>query len=176
MKLWGRAGAFIAEKKGSVSFSALPAASAALNVCTGSEWYQFPSHFFLPASARVQYVQDGFGGILPQHFSEINGTFAEPAQEFNDRNREVTTRYVNLAQCDYLVILIDANKPAQESTLRQQLLQDGGIDNTRFRQVASEKVISAEFSVSALFRAFYIPGLSTSRVKFQEYVLFEQVK
>lgn len=175
MKLWSRAGALIAENHRRGHFSTLFDARP-VNVCTGSEWYQFPSHFFLPAAARVQYVQDGFGGILPQHFSEINGTFAVPAQEFNDRNREVTARYVDLAQCDYLVVLIDANKPAQESALRRQLLLDGDVGDARFHRIAAEKVISSEFSASALFRAFYIPGLSASRVKFQEYVLFEQVK
>jgi hypothetical protein len=50
------------------------------------------------------------------------------------------------------------------------------VDDVTFRKVAAERVISAEFSASALFRAFYTPGLSASRVKFQEYALFEQVK
>jgi len=148
---------------------------ALLNVCTGSEWYQFPSHFFLPDCARLQYVRDGFGGELPQHFGAVNGTAAEPLQVFNDLNEEVLERYVSLSQCDYIVLLVDNNHPQQETPLRHALLNNEMIDGQRFNRVTSEKVISSAHSPSALLRAFFIPFLSSRSNKQQDYVLFEKL-
>eukprot|EP01038_Epipyxis_sp_PR26KG_P009196 gene9196-12404_t len=67
-----------------------------VRVCTGHEWYQFPSHFFLPFHSELHFIQDGFTGILPQHFSKINGTFSIPSQPFNNLNQEEKSRYVDL--------------------------------------------------------------------------------
>jgi hypothetical protein len=44
-------------------------------ICMGGEWYTFPSHFFLPNNARIEYVYDNFHGELPQHFNSILGTY-----------------------------------------------------------------------------------------------------
>ena len=97
-----------------------------ITVCTGSEWYQFPSNFFLPAHAHIQYIEDGFRGILPQHFAAANGTSAAPEQPFNDRNREEPSRYVELFECDYLVALVDFNRPMQlQNPLRRMLMASG---------------------------------------------------
>ena len=145
-----------------------------LEVCTGSEWYQFPSHFFLPASARLQYLRDGFTGILPQHFASESGTSAVPLQAFNDLNREEPARYLDLAQCDYLVVLIDRNKPGQETELRAQLLREEGKEDAMFRQVASAQVISPDYSLSSLHRAYYIPHQTPKSVRFQDYILYER--
>lgn len=159
-------------------------------MCTGSEWYLFPSHFFLPASAQLAYVEDGFGGILPQPFATINGTFAEPLQPFNDGNREEVSRYVPVSSCDYLVLLVDRNK--EESALgplrrelvkqqqqRQQEEPDSSGDSSalgaQFAAVAARDVISPEFSLSSLGRAFYIPGLTERTVKFKQYILFQRL-
>lgn len=171
MKLWSVAGKHITTMQSTQSRHSQDPA----RVCTGSEWYQFPSHFFLPAGARLDYLSDGFGGVLPQHFAPLNGTFASPLQEFNDQNKEVTERYVPLAQCDYVILLIDDNKPVQDSLLRAQLREEHDINHTKFRRVTSERVISAAYSPSALLRAYFIPGKSPKSVKFQEYTLFERV-
>lgn len=156
-------------------------------MCTGGEWYQFPSHFFLPAGARVQYIRDGFGGILPQHFATVNGTAGEPLQAFNDRNAEVTSRYVAPSDCDYLVLLVDTAQheggQGQGNDLRARLRQgtelaeEAELEGQRFRRVLSEKVISsAASSGSGLYRAFYVPFRSSHAVRMQDYVLYEQVK
>jgi len=168
MRLWEAAGVHIGQR------SAGAAQIPAVQVCTGSEWYQFPSHFFLPASTQLQYVRDGFTGILPQHFAAERGTAAEPLQAFNDLNREEPARYVHLSQCDYLVVLVDRNKAAQESELRAQLVRKEGSPDAMFRQVASEPVISPEFSPSSILRAYYVPMLTTNSVKFKDYVLYER--
>ena len=86
------------------------------SVCTGSEWYQFPSHFFLPPSAKLAFIDDDFKGILPQHFPNLNesfglyhhmGTSSTPALPVNNLNKEEVSRYVPLSQCDYLVTTFD---------------------------------------------------------------------
>lgn len=170
-----------------------------ISVCTGGEWYQFPSHFHLPSRARLQFISDGFGGILPQHFAEINGTWVDPPQEFNDRNTEVRERYIPLEHCDYLVLLIDRNKVQEDSLLRRQLsvasevgsvaivvsrpqdiseshsaLEAESSHRNTFRVIAQESVVAPEHSTSALYRAFYVPFKSATAVKFKDYVFFER--
>lgn len=160
-----------------------------VNICTGSEWYLFPSHFFLPGNAHLQYIEDGFKGVLPQHFASVNGTSAEPVQPFNDRNQEERSRYVTAEACDYIILLVDHNKPRedQEGALRVQLA--GFNDDAMSQQVvwfmsqqsqkyviaAEERVISPEYSTSSLARAYYLPGYSDKRVKFKSYYLLKRV-
>lgn len=172
MKLWETAGAHVAQRQQAADTTQ----SRAVQLCTGSEWYQFPSHFFLPTSARLQYVRDGFTGILPQHFAAESGTAAEPLQAVNDLNREEPARYVALSQCDYLVVLVDRNKAVQDSELRAQLVREEGSSDAQFRRVASEPVVSPEFSMSSILRAYYVPKLTANSVKFKDYVLYEKNK
>ena len=87
-------------------------------VCIGGEWYTFPTHFFLPKNSRLEYIRGNFHGQLPQHFPALHGTSGPPLQNFNDRNAEEQSRYVNLTSCDYLVASMDgrsdkttSNKP-----------------------------------------------------------------
>lgn len=177
MKLWETASAHIASRHHpQLATTTSPTSSEPrkLDVCTGSEWYQFPSHFFLPEEARLQYLRDGFTGILPQHFASEQGTSAVPLQAFNDLNREEPARYVDLAQCDFLVVLIDRNKSVQETELRAQLLREEGLPTALFRRVASEPVISPDYSPSSLHRAYYIPYQTPKRVRFQDYILYER--
>mmetsp|Transcript_2333 Transcript_2333/g.3677 ORF Transcript_2333/g.3677 Transcript_2333/m.3677 type:complete len:612 (-) Transcript_2333:129-1964(-) len=179
MQLWEKAGTYIRHR---TPICDAPEADF-VSVCTGSEWYQFPSHFHLPECARLQFIDDGFTGILPQHFAPVNGTFIEPLQPFNDKNREETSRYMDIHQCDYLVLLIDTNKPIpdQDDTRRLLLLHDlpSRLHSTPpsaledFDKVLSEKVISPEYSPSSLLRAFYIPLLTTKSVKFKQYTLYQ---
>ena len=76
-------------------------------MCTGAEWYSFPSHFFLPEHVRLAYVRDSFHGQLPQYFASVDGTSATTHDTpFNDRNQEELRRYVPLSQCDYLVAVM----------------------------------------------------------------------
>jgi alpha-1,2-mannosyltransferase len=127
----------------------------------------------------LQFVKDGFTGILPQHFAPQDGTSAEPLQPFNDLNREETSRYVELGQCDYLVVLLDRNQPVQENVLRANLLHS---EETReslpatasFRAVISEPVISPNFSPHSLYRAYYVPFKTPESVKFKDYILYKR--
>lgn len=74
-----------------------------VTVCIGGDWYTFPSHFFLPPNARLQYVRGNFHGQLPQHYRSFQGTSSTPIFNFNDKNEEEESRYVAFSTCDYLV-------------------------------------------------------------------------
>lgn len=153
-------------------------------MCTGFEWYLFPNHFFLPRNAKLQFIADKFGGVLPQHFASIGGTYSEPLQPFNDLNREETSRYVDLSLCDYLVLSLDENKNyGDDDTMRRYLSRiahcssGANIDScdaneeyngSSFSVVHNTNVLSAEFS-SPLARAYWIPAKS---IQSKKYYLF----
>lgn len=171
-----------------------------VRVCTGGDWYLFPSHFFLPANARLEFVEDNFHGLLPQYFSTENGTSSPTGDYFNDRNREDRRRYVELDTCDYVVTHIrgdgsgnaeTSNDSADVSPLVAALLmrsrdhshipsdsatekQDFNGDLKTFRNVMSRPVIDADQSLSALARAFYIPFVSARKNVFRSYTVFSR--
>lgn len=64
-------------------------------LCVGSEWHRFPSSFFIPDYvAQVQWIDDGFRGLLPFPFnSTLGGTSAAPAY-FNNKNKASDGQYV----------------------------------------------------------------------------------
>ena len=149
-------------------------------VCTGGEWYQFPSHFFLPQNARVEFVNDTFHAQLPQHFSSIHGTFCEPLQPFNDRNLEEPLRYVSLSACDYVVAVVDTTidyehdeDVATRMPLVSRLLKS---EAPLFTKMFDKKVLNPKHSPSALARAFFIPALSNKKNTFNLYSFFERLK
>jgi len=161
MRLWKNAGNYIDK---------ITASGPTVSICTGSEWFTFPSHFFLPEGATLQFIEDGFTGILPQHFT--NAT--EPRLPFNDQNREERSRYLSLSECDYIVLLVDQNTPLQGS-LRRQLLESDLRDGP-FRRVMAERVISPEYSANPFLRAYYIPHFTAASVQFRDYALYESTK
>ena len=163
------------------------------SVCIGNEWYSFPSHFFLPENGRLEYIDDGFKGILPQHYSSINGTWGKPIQPFNDRNKEEVSRYIELSKCNYLVITIDELKEYDQMNDNRRYLLSQHLkkvnnhyklkfDNismngdSMFTIISSRNVLSSEFSHSSLARAYLIPfGFSEKRVKFKSYILLKKI-
>ena len=160
------------------------AAAATMNICIGREWYLFPSHYFLPDAARLQFVRDNFTGILPQYYPDDgirNGTYATPLQPFNDRNREEASRYVPLTSCQYLVIAVDGNEPiALQDDVRRAILSAGSgspsiqhsSHRVNFQKLAEQWVLSTEHSLVPTARAFFIPQLSSRTVKFKSFGLY----
>ena len=61
-------------KKIPVSSSSSSSSVSVVNklVCTGAEWYSFPSHFFIPSNVQLAFVRDSFHGQLPQPFSPFS--------------------------------------------------------------------------------------------------------
>ncbi|KAJ2253836.1 hypothetical protein GGI13_002482 [Coemansia sp. RSA 455] len=96
------------------AFRQLPAAYMSERVvCMGSDWYRFPSSFWLPHNYRLQFVESAFDGHLPGDFtpSWISGsTRASTAMrrdDFNSMNRwepaHATLSNMTTEVCDYIV-------------------------------------------------------------------------
>ena len=78
---------------------------AGLTVCVGSDWYQYPSSFFLPSPQyRVAWLDDGFEGLLPRPFDpSLGGTTSAP-HYFNSKNKVSHDQFVSAAlACQYVV-------------------------------------------------------------------------
>lgn len=90
----------------------------------GAEWHRFPSHFlFNDDRTRLQYIRDGFFGILPQPFG--NTTFDPPLLKVNDKNREEFDRYIPLAECDYVLLTVDGMDKRTEEIIGRRICTDG---------------------------------------------------
>ena len=74
-------------------------------VCAGTDWYRFPSSFFLPGPGyRLQFVRSDFDGLLPRLFSEKEGGTRLAPAEFNDENRlEEANFWDDAGWCDFFV-------------------------------------------------------------------------
>ena len=83
-------------------------------VCSGNDWYTFPSHFFLPNHVRYGFYRQEFGGQLPQYYTtpiemgknqgrrRILGT-RMGIDNFNSLNQEEMSRYRNPKDCQWTV-------------------------------------------------------------------------
>jgi len=150
-----------------------------INICTGGEWYYFPSHFFLPTHVQLHFIYDNFHGQLPQYFAIKNGTFSEPLQPFNDKNKEEKSRYIETNECNYIIAsipdyttyeiekLIDSFRNVEKLIIRE---------NKDWNLVSKNAVIDPIKSTSSFARAFFIPGLSNSKNKFKNYAIYKNIK
>ena len=138
-----------------------------INVCMGGDWYTFPSHFFLPSHARLQFVEDNFRGQLPFHFAPNEGTSSPPLRPFNDLNLEEPSHYVDLPVCHYLVVKLPSTG-ILESDMKAKLVG--------YAAQVSTKVLDAANS-SPLSRAFSFPhhwiGANNN---FNDVVLYRRIK
>ncbi|AET40839.1 dolichyl-P-Man:Man(6)GlcNAc(2)-PP-dolichol alpha-1,2-mannosyltransferase Ecym_6468 [Eremothecium cymbalariae DBVPG len=83
-----------------------------INVCTGREWYHYPSSFFLPDNHRLRFVSSGFDGLLPGDFLE--GSIFEAVSNLplgmNNQNKFDEGKLVSIDSCHYYVdVLIPSN-------------------------------------------------------------------
>ncbi|KAL3158672.1 hypothetical protein ABBQ32_011414 [Trebouxia sp. C0010 RCD-2024] len=129
-----------------------------VSVCVGDEWYRYPSSFFLPGPAyRLQFVKSGFDGMLPLPFDASQGGTAAAPYQLNNKNLAHPDTYWNdTSDCHYMVALQDTNSaPA---------------DSGAWRVIARERLVEASKSPS-VWRALYIPVLSTRHVHWAHHVL-----
>ncbi|KAI0207455.1 Alpha-1,2-mannosyltransferase ALG9 [Lamellibrachia satsuma] len=135
-----------------------------VNVCVGKEWYRFPSHFFLPNKWHLKFIKSDFHGQLPKPYeSGANATCIIPSH-MNDLNREETSRYISLSQCQYLVdvdLLSDSpHEPCYSENKRD------------WKVVTSAKFLDSSRS-HRFFRAFYIPFLTSKHCTYVNYNLLK---
>lgn len=80
--------------------------SATINVCTGREWYHFPTSFFLPKNFRLRFVKSSFDGLLPGDFREgvpiQHATSCIPIG-MNAKNQFSSDKVVEFEACDLLI-------------------------------------------------------------------------
>lgn len=131
-----------------------------LNICVGKEWYRFPSHFFLPERCQLKFIKSEFKGQLPREFSRGPNATREVPPNMNDLNLEETDRYVNPSSCQYLVDLDNGRSSEFEPNYSQQ--------KQHWKVIISEKFIDASSS-DRLFRAFYVPFVTSKHVKYGDY-------
>lgn len=141
-----------------------------INVCVEKEWYRFPSSFFIPENLdettkkqtwRMKFVESPFKGQLPGNFNENlslpeSTRFADPL--FNDDNKEVRERYINIKKCDFF---IDTDTMHDEVTNE---LKIGGV-KTKWRTVAKLPFIDMGAKSNRFLRAFYVPYLYETEVR-----------
>ncbi len=132
-------------------------------VCTGGEWYRYPSSYHLPDVSRLAFLKSSFGGQLPQQFSKYGSkeeSLLIQSGHFNDMNQEETDRYVDISQCSYVIGLLD------DSDLSNYMK----IDDRQWTEIATYKFLDAD-KTSLLHRVLYLPF--KRKATYQSYVLFK---
>ncbi|CAI5502779.1 unnamed protein product [Closterium sp. Naga37s-1] len=148
-----------------------------VTVCYGMEWHRFPTSFLLPSPLhRAAFIDDGFKGLLPIPFDpEQGGTESAPSY-FNDRNQATPEQFLDESLCDYLVEL-DNSRHVSMTGERGSILEGAdalrGHDEDEWEVLASLPFVDAQRS-PALYRAFFIPGLSERLVKYGSYALLRR--
>lgn len=143
-----------------------------VNVCTGKEWYRFPSSFFLPNNDwHLRFLRSEFKGQLPAPYPLDQPGGAENAtkvrsRHFNDQNREEPSLYfTDVKKCDYIIDRV---------TDRATILEPDFVQTYPdvFEEEASFEFLDSEAS-DRIYRAFYVPFLSSQNIKFTKYVLLK---
>jgi hypothetical protein len=160
MKVWSDAGIYINHYQ----------PNEPTTICVGSEWYQFPSHFFLPQNTTIEYVDDGFKGILPQHYSSLDGTKVEPLQPFNNMNREEPSRYVDFSHCHYYI----GTRPPQYMESLQLSGQPKETCSLSLQQVYKQPIVTGAVGAAwALGKAYVLPFQPEGTLLFQNYTFYK---
>lgn len=134
-------------------------------VCIGSEWHRFPSSFFLPSPMHnVQWLDDGFKGLLPMPFNiSVGGTAATPPY-FNKFNKASVNQFItNEDACDFLV----------ELDLHRKGVHLRGSNRTLWEVIVELPFLDNERS-PAIQRAFFIPWSWQSSNSFGIYRLLRK--
>jgi len=135
-------------------------------VCVGSEWYEFPSSFFVPQNCEMNFVKSDFDGVLPAQFDSALGGTRYGASYLNDRNEAHDLQFMSdESKCTYLVSL----KYDGELLPKKQ---DERLWVENKWETARELPYVQSASSPALYRALYIPFVSAKKLVYNYYVLY----
>ncbi|KAK6962505.1 alpha-1 2-mannosyltransferase ALG9-like isoform X1 [Biomphalaria glabrata] len=138
-----------------------------VNVCVGKEWYRFPSSFFLPnRNWHLQFLKSEFQGLLPKPYESGSDATRLIPSHMNDMNREEPSRYVDVKRCHYLI-----DRDTEDWTALEPRYS-ASKDWTVVKQVP---FLDASRS-HRVFRAFFIPFLSTDHCTFTSYSLLKTTR
>lgn len=177
-----------------------------LRVCVGKEWYRFPAASFLPDVTRphaadqappgtwgvpaadpaarsggpaiLGFLRSGFGGQLPQPFDVLGNRTSAILPNFNDVNGDEPDRYVPEAACDVIVDLALPATPGREgSNTVEPWIQDARAGGPQARwEVAWSSKFAHSDSTPRIWRLFWVPGVSTSKVSWGEYMVLRRTR
>ncbi|KAL7518547.1 hypothetical protein ACHAWX_003364 [Stephanocyclus meneghinianus] len=143
-------------------------------VCTGGEWYRFPSSFFLPSTAQLGFLKSSFGGQLPQPFTPY-GSKAQSLDvqsgRFNDVNREEMDRYLSIEDCTYVIEMVSPGSSAHSDEMPECLQYMATDTAGSWSLLSSFRYLDAE-STPALHRILYLPFGRENNVVYKEYNLY----
>jgi len=152
-----------------------------INVCVSKEWYRFPSSFFIPEKLdmvskrqywKLAFLESDFKGQLPGYF---NRSLSLPSSTryvdkyFNDENKEVTQRYINIKKCDFF---IDTDNVEDDSN--QMLFLNKVNTKTKWKTLSKLKFLDSDNP--SMYRSFYVPFLYEKHLKFTFFKLKVQIK
>ncbi|XP_065313753.1 alpha-1,2-mannosyltransferase ALG9-like isoform X1 [Gordionus sp. m RMFG-2023] len=138
-------------------------------VCTGKDWYRFPSHFFLPENWTLHFLKSEFRAQLPKHYNTSDRYATRKIPEnINDLNREELTRYIEISYCE---ILIDMENS------KETFLEPKYSANTSKWYIESSFPFLDSARSHPFFRAFYLPYISHKFLVYNKYnVLIDKAK
>lgn len=147
---------------------AINSPDAIYNVCSGKDWYRFPSSFFLPSgNFRLRFIKSEFDGMLPSYYSEgENGTTVVHGY-FNDANKGNETLLFDYAKCHFLFDLDTGFTTELEPNYAQHKRNWTVIKEMPFLNAAKSHPI---------YRAFYIPFISDHYVEYTQIYLLKRKK
>lgn len=139
-----------------------------INVCYGKEWYRYPSSFFLPDSKRyrMRFIKSEFTGQLPKLYDnegDVKGLKTSIIyDDFNDENREESSRYIKPEECHYL---IDSSR-----SITSEREPDYSKDIKDWRILSTYKMLDLANS-PIIIRSFYLPFISEKHNSYYDYQL-----
>ncbi|XP_053697618.1 alpha-1,2-mannosyltransferase ALG9-like isoform X1 [Sabethes cyaneus] len=148
--------------------SSLEESSIAKNICYGKEWHRSPGNFLLPPNYRLRFIKSSFNGILPAYYQESNNATSVVHEYFNDENLASAYMLFNYSMCDYLVDL-DLGDEYNPNDLEP----NHSSDSQNWEIIKTIRFLDSNRSCQ-LFRAFYIPFISSSRIRFGNYNLLKR--
>ncbi|XP_066586375.1 alpha-1,2-mannosyltransferase ALG9 isoform X2 [Prorops nasuta] len=139
-----------------------------INFCIGKEWHRFPNSFFFPTNNwKLRYLQSEFKGQLPQAFLNHENATSIIQSNFNNLNKEESSRYFNVDKCHFLLDF--------DNNIETKLEPNYSRQTSNFIVIKSSKFLDNSKS-HPLFRAFYIPFLSAKYCKYGSYNLLQNIK
>ena len=150
-----------------------PANGGMHHVCTGGEWYRFPSSFFLPNNTQLSFLKSSFGGQLPQPFTSYGSrsqSLEFQSGKFNDMNEEEMDRYIDIHQCSFVVEIVSNTPTAAEENPECLQYMESDVSGS-WSQLSSSRFLDSE-STPTLHRILYLPVGRDAKVKYKAYNLY----
>lgn len=137
-----------------------------INVCVGREWYRYPSSFFLPQNWNYMFIKSEFAGQLPQPYQDSPDATKVIPPNMNDMNLEEHSRYTSIKQCQLLIDVDIGEETEHEPNYSK--------DTKNWKVIYSSKFMDTSKS-HRLFRAFYVPFISSKYTSYINYNLLKRI-